>query len=418
MIRNTLIELKRDDRLQLTPKEETIAVNGGLQPFSVLTSKGTLLTQVQMPEESYPADRIHFHCIIASYISRNSGETWNREVPWPGQNDLYMEGGAIELTDGTFILLDTYVTPGKPGFGKGLMWMSKDDLQTFEDPIETHFELPGVNFDGADDGGNPHNAIRLHRRVLELPNGDLLSVLYGWYEGEDTSSGYMPSMKKTRCMLVRSEDQGRNWKFVSTIASGMEIGTEGFCEPDLVRLSQGEKEGNLLCYMRTGREMYWCESIDEGITWSKALPEQFGIVDVNDSKSWETYFADTTATKRSGHIGELAGAFVDPNIIELKNGVLVCAFGLRIPQKMCWDNPTHERNGNYLAFSLDQGNTWSHVVQLTSGVLTTHYMTIQEIQENVLHVMYDIGHWHEGYWDGEKGRYTCARNIALKFDLK
>jgi hypothetical protein len=417
VIHNIPIELKRDARLQLIPQEETLAVNGGLQPFSVITSKGTLLTQVHMPEQSHPSDRIHFYWRIGSYISRDSGVNWSRADQLGGANELYMEGGAIELRNGTFLQLDTYITPGEPGYGKGLMLLSQDDLQTYEGPIEIDFELPGVNFDGHDDGGNPHRAMRLHRRILELPNGHLLTVLYGWYQGEETSSGYMPSMKKTRCMLVRSEDKGRNWKFISTIASGMEIGTEGFCEPDLVRLSQGEKEGTLLCYMRTGREMYWCESIDEGVTWSKSVPEQFGIVDVNDTKSWEAFFVNTTATKRSGHITDLAGAFVDPNIIELKNGVLACAFGLRIPQKMCWDNPTHERNGNYLAFSLDQGSTWSHVVQLTSGVLTTHYMDIQEIQENVLYVMYDIGHWHEGYWDGEKGRYTCARKIALKFDI-
>ena len=48
--------------------------------------------------------------------------------------------------------------------------------------------------------------------------------------------------------------------------------------------------------------------------------------------------------------------------------------------------------------------------------MTTHYMDIQEIRDNEVQVMYDIGHWHDDYWDGEKGRYTGVRNLKLKFD--
>lgn len=139
------------------------------------------------------------------------------------------------------------------------------------------------------------------------------------------------------------------------IAVDADVGTEGFCDPDLVRLSQGEHAEKLLCYMRTGKEMFWCESTDEGVTWSSPKSEQFGIVNVNDSAQWESFFADTVPSRDSGFISDLFGAFVDPTLIEMQNGVLACAFGLRIPHKLCWDNPTHERNGNYVAFSLDQG---------------------------------------------------------------
>ena len=58
---------------------------------------------------------------------------------------------------------------------------------------------------------------------------------------------------------------------------------------------------------------------------------------------------------------ELRGAVVDPDLIELRSGLLVAAFGVRIPQKLCWRHPEHPWNGNYLAFS-DHGKTcptWS-----------------------------------------------------------
>jgi|GEM_PF-2375800 len=60
MIENTINELVRDPRVTLTSGEESLAIDGGLQPFTVLTAKGTMLTQVQMPEESMPSERIRF----------------------------------------------------------------------------------------------------------------------------------------------------------------------------------------------------------------------------------------------------------------------------------------------------------------------------------------------------------------------
>ena len=116
-----------------------------------------------------PSERIRFHWRIASYLSRDLGATWQATPQLAGRNELYMEGGAVELSDGTFLQLDTYITPGKLGWGKGLMLISRDDMQTYEGPIEINVELPDVDFDGKDDGGNPHVAIRFHRRVLELP---------------------------------------------------------------------------------------------------------------------------------------------------------------------------------------------------------------------------------------------------------
>ena len=48
-------------------------------------------------------------------------------------------------------------------------------------------------------------------------------------------------------------------------------------------------------------------------------------------------------------------------------------------------------NGNYVGFSLDQGETWSHIIQITSGILSSQYMSVREVEPNVLYVVYDIG---------------------------
>ena len=81
----------------------------------------------------------------------------------------------------------------------------------------------------------------------------------------------------------------------------------------------------------------------------------------------------------------------------MRSGLLVAAFGVRVPQKLCWQHPEHPWNGNYLAVSLYHGATWSHVARLTSGVLTTHYMAVEETPtDNRLYVTYDLGGWSKG----------------------
>jgi hypothetical protein len=104
--------------------------------------------------------------------------------------------------------------------------------------------------------------------------------------------------------------------------------------------------------------------------------------------------------------------FANPDLIELGNGVLVCAFGVRIPEKMCWRDPTHPWNGNYLGFSLDQGQTWSHIVQVTSGITTTHYMSVREHAPNVLYIAYDYGAWSR-----PELRRAMGRRVKLSFSL-
>jgi hypothetical protein len=87
------------------------------------------------------------------------------------------------------------------------------------------------------------------------------------------------------------------------------------------------------------------------------------------------------------------GSMVDPELIEMRDGTLVCGFGLRAPEKRYkqdWHTP---RNGNYLAFSCDGGDSWSHIVQYRSGAPTTQYMGVREIRPGVLYVVYDDSMW-------------------------
>jgi hypothetical protein len=413
---NLPITILADARFKMKFEKERMVLNDGLQPSMLCTSKGTLIVQSQVSGKPLPQKRIFYPFALSTVVSRDGGEEWSELPLKPGDNGVNIEGGIIQLRDGTILAMETYVIPGgEPGKGAGLMWYSNDDYRTLQGPVDITFNIPGADFYGSsDDGGRPHAAMRLHRRILELPNGDLLTTIYGWLKGDNEPSGYTPSMMKTRVMLFRSTNKGRHWEMLSTVAAEKGIGTEGFGEPVIVRISKGKYAGRLICHMRTGRDLYEAISDDGGLTWSKAKPRVFGGIDVYKTELWAEMFKDV---RRKGVLisenpNEFYAAVVDPDLIELRSGILVAAFGVRIPARANFSNPKHPLNGNYLAFSFDHGETWSHVTQMTSGIATTHYMAVEELpKNNQLFVVYDFG-----VWGGKQGRYTYGRKIKLSFN--
>ncbi len=395
--------IEADGKLRLSFGEERMVVPRGLQPSLLRTASGALVVQAQLPEKPFPTKRMVYPYAMETRVSRDDGATWTVLPLKPNENGLNMEGGAVQLRDGTILALDTYITPGKnPSEGIGQLYTSTNDWRTLEGPKDVVFDLPNVDFYASkDDSGHPHDAQRLHRRILELPDGDLLTTFYGQIKGDKTPSTYTPTMMKSRVMVVRSTDRGQHWKLVSTVAVDPAIGTEGFGEPVLVRVSKGPKAGRLICLMRTGRELREALSDDEGATWSPHRPRVFAGLDVYRTELWVDHFRNFKSWKGrlldENNPDELRGAVVDPELIELRSGLLVAAFGVRVPQKACWQHPEHSWNGNYLAFSPDHGQTWPNVVRVTSGVLTTHYMAIEEtLTDNKIFVTYDLGGWSKG----------------------
>ncbi|TAN13120.1 MAG: exo-alpha-sialidase [Chitinophagaceae bacterium] len=407
-----------DPRVQLNFGKDHMILPDGLQSSMLCTKSGALIVQGQLSKKPYPQKRIFYPFALSTVVSRDKGRNWKAFLLKPGDNGVNMEGGAIQLKDGTILVLDTYVTPGEsPDLGIGLLYTSNDDYRTLQGPETITFTIPEAEFYGStDDGGRPHAAMRLHRRMIEMPNGDLLATMYGWLKGDNTPSDYEHSMRKTRVMLFQSTNKGKHWNMISTVAVGSDIGTEGFGEPVITRISQGPHAGRILCLMRTGRELYETFSDDGGFTWAPPRPRVFANIDVYRTDLWAKMFKDV---KRYGlpvedNPVENIGAVVDPDLLELPNGVLVAAFGVRIPAKACFINPSFPWNGDYLAFSLDHGITWSHVVRLTSGIATTQYMAIEKMPEdNRIFVACDYG-----YWNYKGGRYLYGFPLDISVHKK
>jgi len=120
-----------------------------------------------------------------------------------------------------------------------------------------------------------------HRSIVEMPDGSLVATIYGTQEGH----------KKYTSALIQTKDGGKQWDLLSVIAHSEEVGKEGFCEPVLTMLSNGD----LFCAMRTGGPLYTTRSSDGGASWS--APEA------------------------------VANHGVDPALLLLSNGVLVLSYG-------------------------------------------------------------------------------------------
>ena len=103
--------------------------------------------------------------------------------------------------------------------------------------------------------------------------------------------------------------------------------------------------------------MVQSESDDEGESWSKP-----------QALSW-TY-------SRFGRSRELVG--VDPDLTEMSDGTLVMSYGHKVD---------YMDNGNFLAFSLDQGATWICETRINSSI-TVGYTGVREVSPGKLFVVY------------------------------
>ena len=148
---NNPTTLQADARVQLKFGAEQFVLAGGLQPSMLYTREGALVVQAQLPEKPFPSQRLTYHSAMGTVISRDEGKTWNRVPLKPGENGVNLEGGGIQLRDGSLLALDSYVVPGaEPGQGVGQLYFSRGDWLKLEGPIDITFNLPGVNFHGCE----------------------------------------------------------------------------------------------------------------------------------------------------------------------------------------------------------------------------------------------------------------------------
>ena len=392
--------------LQISLGPEVTVIPGGLFGYLFRSREGTLVVNGYVGTNSGALARPGWGRPLAgpghafTVRSVDSGKTWTVWAPdkdvaisrertprlWSlckhehcsGRMGPATQGSIVELRDGTILMYDH--EPEADGDGKfvGRMWTSNDDWKTVQGLEETYIEIPHAVQTMMADNNALVTGMLFWGPVVELPNGVLLATMTGLFKEDKTPLKYTekstvvsPNMIQDRSILVRSEDRGRNWKYLSTIAAPPRGTQEGFNETNVIRLTQGRHKGRLIAIIRTGREnpLYQALSDDEGKTWSEP---------------------------RALNIGGVA-----PSLIEMANGVLVVSFGHK---------PEYNDNGNFLAFSLDQGESWTNITRLSSG-LTRAYTTVRETAPGELFILYS--EFQGGYYRSPLAR-LLGRSVNVK----
>ena len=195
--------------------------------------------------------------------SRNGGQTWYRyqKFNFPlSDGTRPFRGPNVTLRDGTILLLGRYTHKHdrKDGIYVVETYRSADNFDSYAGPERGLVHIPEAtagSTTGNDEYDQPVNGPFFGQSIVELPDGDLVSAMWGWFGEDQTPSGYPDRWQKlrqtkSRVLLVRSQDQGATWRYVTTIASDPDpkYGPEGFRYPSLALLPDGE----LVCLMRNG----------------------------------------------------------------------------------------------------------------------------------------------------------------------
>lgn len=300
-----------------------------------------------------------------SLLSLDGGNT----IRLQGNVNLEEVNGAPEravFSEGNhFYALDGPTEYQSPGLFKGRSWRSTDNIKTIKEE-EVLFYIP----DGAKPIKNNSEwyGLFVYRTIIKMPDKTWLMTMYGNLEADTLVPYDSDAGKETRymqrTMIVTSSDEGRTWRYLSTVAApgkGDPVG-EGLVEPAITML----QDGRLLCVMRSGHHfpLYASWSTDKGKTWSAPV-----------------------------YTGLDRGC--DPCLITLHDGRVALSWGRRFPEG--WSALSADGDkGRFiypgegytnLAISNDGGATWNNnKIIPKSG---SCYSTIFEVKPDVVFMQSD-----------------------------
>jgi len=256
---------------------------------------------------------------VIALRSKDGGQTWEDKQVIAGIENLdEREGCGIQLKDGTIVVgvfyNNLYGADGayrskpatrpaawgdvkRPDLGAYII-TSRDNGKTWSGPNYVDTEgMPFRNVEGPTDA------------PIELPDGSIGMGIIGYALDGDA--------KNIGAVFLRSSDQGKSWKYVSTIA-GDPGGKQGnFVEPGLVRT----KTGRIIAGLRNHgpEQAIWTTFSDD------------------DGKTW----APVKKTAMVGHPVDL---------IQLADGRVMASYGIRTPHA--------KPQGIRACFSSDNGETF------------------------------------------------------------
>jgi len=319
----------------------------GYFPSLQMLSTGELICDISMDPDQHSVEGAFW----AFVISKDKGKTWGRRNT---AGLVYREAAYTRKPrpDGSMLMLAGYPLPiARDDFRHlqttSVLFSNHGDTVVFNKDVRIHLPKPAsrqkindqiVNFASLGPGKIKEVALALFSGdLIEAPGDALLTTMYGKMEGD----------KHFRTYVVKSNKEGKNWDYLSTIAGDEaavvlegEKQTEGFTEPRMIRLN----DGRLFAVIRRGGNnmLFRSWSRDEGKTWTK--PSSVGF------------------------------RGVEPCLWLMKNGILALSTGRPDPVMV--------------RFSTDGGAIWNNPTELFQE-RGTRYTGMVEVEPDKLLVVYD-----------------------------
>ena len=297
-----------------------------------------------------------------------------------------MEMNSIYSSQRLFIALRNKLICGDDGRCVGKMWRSLDDFETLREEETTVLVLEAGKVENGERTREPADGyanefdewvgLFFHRGIIETTDGSLLAAMYGNFE-EDAMRPTNPrsileTQYKHRTFVVRSTDQGKTWRYLSSVAvpsADVPDDSEGYNEWSIIRLD----DGRLFGVMRTGHytSLVASWSSDEGKTWTEPVAPE-----------------------------GLDPGGCDPYLLKLRDGRVALAYGQIVPptepQELYWkeyDKRADHRRRCRLAINEDgTGKSW---VAITVADYTRRwaYPTIHEPEPGIILYQTDDEVW-------------------------
>jgi hypothetical protein len=283
----------------------------------------------------------------------------------PEWNDLLFlkrARGCVSLLScpGLFLGLARDINYESPGVYRAHIWRSTDNLHSLE---------KGTAIIRVSDGPTRRRkmgewyGLYFWGSIVDMPDGSLLATIEGNFDSDrvppvgrrSTAEIHSEEAFKLRTAVVRSEDGGLSWDYLSTVARPQDdddaVG-EGFAEPTMVRLDNGQ----LLCVMRSGNytPLHSAWSADDGKTWRGPV---------------------YTGLERG----------LDPCLLKLADGRVLLSYGVRYPAGSPGGPGEVNRGQSLVKLAISQDGTGESWEEVTIGQgLGTVYTTIVESEPNLI----------------------------------
>jgi hypothetical protein len=256
--------------------------------------------------------------------SADGGLTWGKEMPSPGgaANGTALRDGGVIHADGCCYK----IVPSWPWTTR--MFRFNDDFSEYAAEMATIHAPEAAEDYRENRTGSARGPIFNSGKMVQVPNGDMIAPVESFLKGRIK---YHP-------LFLRSSDLGRTWYHCGSVPAGTkdpnpEFPGEflGYGEPSIALLPNGQ----MLAMMRTQfshippdyKPMYVSWSDDLAKTWTKPVPTEPHLMGIM------------------------------PTLAVLDNGVVACAYG---------------RPGFHVAFSTDNGRTWSQRISFTDLPVPHH----------------------------------------------